>query len=159
MVPIGGRASSFLEFLFFCMYVNRKEEEEGETEQQLQSYQFIQGYITLHRLQGHHLTLTCIIHNQYNYVNYIHTINIMNCSIHNAFYQLIFKVYVFRLVYIKKNDRSRQEFIFPERTIYGVYLLEVALKTASSHTIHTTVTFQAFRRLTITCLQVANVLL
>ena len=39
MVPITGRASSFLEFFFFCMYVNRKEEEEGETEQ-LQSYQF-----------------------------------------------------------------------------------------------------------------------
>ena len=39
MVPIKGRASSFLEFLFVRMYVNRKEEEEGETEQ-LQSYQF-----------------------------------------------------------------------------------------------------------------------
>ena len=45
MVPITGRASSFFEFLFVCMYVNRKEEEEGETEQQLQSYQFTQGYI------------------------------------------------------------------------------------------------------------------
>ena len=64
MVPITGRASSFLEFLFVCMYVNRKEEE-GETEQQLQSYQFTQGYVTLHRLQVHHLTLTFIIHNQY----------------------------------------------------------------------------------------------
>ena len=42
MVPITGRASSFFEFLFD---VNRKEEEEGETEQQLQSYQFTQGYI------------------------------------------------------------------------------------------------------------------
>ena len=42
--PITGRESSFLDFfLFFCMYVNRKEEEEGETEQ-LQSYQFTQGY-------------------------------------------------------------------------------------------------------------------
>ena len=40
MVPITGQASSFLEFLFIWMYVNRKEEEEGETEQQLQSYQF-----------------------------------------------------------------------------------------------------------------------
>ena len=39
MVPITGRASSFLEFLFIWMYVNRKEEELGETEQ-LQSYQF-----------------------------------------------------------------------------------------------------------------------
>ena len=45
MVPITGRVSSFFEFLFVCMYVNRKEEEEGETEQQLQSYQFTQGYI------------------------------------------------------------------------------------------------------------------
>ena len=45
MVPITGRASSFFEFLFVCMYVNREEEEEGETEQQLQSYQFTQCYI------------------------------------------------------------------------------------------------------------------
>ena len=67
MVPIMGGASSFLE-IFFCLYVvNRKEEE--ETEQQLQSYQFTQGYITLHRLQVHHLSLTFIIHNPYNYVN------------------------------------------------------------------------------------------
>ena len=75
MVPITGRGSSFFEYSF-CMYVNRKEEEDGETEQQLQSYQFTQGYITLHRLQVHHLTLTFIIHNQY-YVNtlfiYMHT--------------------------------------------------------------------------------------
>ena len=47
------------------MYVNRKEEEEGETEQQLQSYQFAQGYITHHRLQGHHLTLNFNIYNLY----------------------------------------------------------------------------------------------
>ena len=33
MVPITGRASSFFEFLIVCLYVNRKEEEEGETEQ------------------------------------------------------------------------------------------------------------------------------
>ena len=39
------------------------------TEQQLQSYQLTQGYVTLHRLQVHHLTLNFIIHNQYNYVN------------------------------------------------------------------------------------------
>ena len=72
MVPIARRASSFL--VVVCMYVNRKEEE--ETEQQLQSYQFTQGYITLHRLQVRHLTLNFIIHYQYN-VNtlfiYIHT--------------------------------------------------------------------------------------
>ena len=49
--------------LFFGMYINRKEEEEGETEE-LQSYQFTQGYITLYRLQVHHLTLTFIVHNQ-----------------------------------------------------------------------------------------------
>ena len=60
MVPIARRASSYL--VVVCMYVNRKEEEEGETEQQLQSYQFTQGYITLHRLQVHHLTLNFIIH-------------------------------------------------------------------------------------------------
>ena len=35
MVPIPRRASSFI----VCMYVNRKEEEVGETEQQ-QTYQF-----------------------------------------------------------------------------------------------------------------------
>ena len=29
MVPITGRASSFFEFLFVCMHVNRKEEEGG----------------------------------------------------------------------------------------------------------------------------------
>ena len=65
MIPITGRANSFLDFLFVCLYVNRKEEEEGATEQQLQSYQFTQSYITRHRLQVHHLTLTFIIHNQY----------------------------------------------------------------------------------------------
>ena len=48
---------------------------------------------------------------------------------------------------------------FPELTIYGEYLLEVALKKALSHTIHTTVTIQAFRRLTIRCVQLTNVLL
>ena len=83
MVPITGRASSFLEYLFVCMYVNRKEEEEGETEQQLLSYQFTHCYITLHRLQVHNLTLTFIIHNRYN-INtlfiYIHTNN------HELFY-------------------------------------------------------------------------
>ena len=85
MVPITGRASSFLEFLFFCKYANRKEEEEGETEQQLQSYQFTQGYITRHRLQGHHLTLT--LSYTINTVCQLYTyIKIMNCSIHNVFY-------------------------------------------------------------------------
>ena len=48
---------------------------------------------------------------------------------------------------------------FTELITYGVHLLEVALKKISPHTIHTTVIFQAFRRLTITCVQLANVLL
>ena len=84
--PLQGERAHSLNVIVVCMYVNRKEEEKGETEQQLQSYQFTQGYITLHRLQVHHLTL---INNQYN-VNtpfiYIHTYN-MNCSIHNGFCQ------------------------------------------------------------------------
>ena len=110
MVSITGRASLFFEF-FFCMYVNRKEQEDGKTEQQLQSYQFTQGYITLHRLQVHHLTLTFIIHNQY-YVNtlfiYIHTYiyYIINCSFHNASIKK-YKVYVFRLVHIKNKTLGR----------------------------------------------------
>ena len=81
MVPITGRASSFLEYFFVFMYVNRKEEE-GETEQ-LQSYQFTHCYITLNRRQVHNLTLNFIIHNQYNQHSiYVHTyIYIMNCSI------------------------------------------------------------------------------
>ena len=31
MVPITGGASSFLDFFVVCMYINRKEEEYGET--------------------------------------------------------------------------------------------------------------------------------
>ena len=54
MVPITRQANSFL--VFFCMHVNRKEED-GETKQQQQTYQFTQGYNILHRLQ--------IIHNKY----------------------------------------------------------------------------------------------
>ena len=46
MVPIPRRASSFLVVVF--IHVNRKEEEEGETEQQ-QTYQFIQGNIVQDR--------------------------------------------------------------------------------------------------------------
>ena len=65
MVPIPRRASSFLVFVF--IHVNRKEEEEGETEQQ----QFTKGCNILHRLQVYHLTLTCIIHNKYSYINTI----------------------------------------------------------------------------------------
>ena len=44
MVPITGRASSFLVFLEFQKH-NR---EEGETEQQQQAYQFTQGFNILH---------------------------------------------------------------------------------------------------------------
>ena len=51
LVPIPRRASSFLAVVF--IHVNRKEEEEGETEQQ-----FTKGCNILHRLQVYHLTLT-----------------------------------------------------------------------------------------------------
>ena len=61
MVPITGRASSFL-VVVFCMHINWKKE---ETEQQQQTYQFTQGYNILHRLQVHHLIPTFIIHNKY----------------------------------------------------------------------------------------------
>ena len=59
MVPITRGASSFLFVVF--IHVNRKVEEEGETEQQ----QFIKGCNILHRLQVYHLILTFIIHNKY----------------------------------------------------------------------------------------------
>ena len=56
MVPITGRASSFLEnILFVCTLIERKRRR-GSTEQKLQSYQFTHCYTTLHRLQVHHLT-------------------------------------------------------------------------------------------------------
>ena len=35
------------------MHIDWMEEEEGETEQQQQTYQFTQGYNILHRLQVH----------------------------------------------------------------------------------------------------------
>ena len=65
----------------------------------------------------------------------------------------------FRISTIFQFTTLLAEFRFyPELIIYGVYLLEVALKKVSPHTIHTTVKFQAFRRLTIiTCVQLANV--
>ena len=49
MVPITGRASSFLVFLEF----KKKDREEVGTEQHQQTYQFPQGYNILHRLQVH----------------------------------------------------------------------------------------------------------
>ena len=74
------------------MHFNRKEEEEweieeGEMEEQQQTYQFTQGYNILHRLQVHHLTLNFITHNKYISTLYLYIyIYIMNCSNHNAFY-------------------------------------------------------------------------
>ena len=65
MVPIPRRASSFLVVVF--MLVNRKEEEEGETEQ------FTKGCNILHRLQVYHLTLTFIIHNKFTSTLYLYT--------------------------------------------------------------------------------------
>ena len=59
------RASSFLVVVF--IHVNRKEEEEGETEQ------FTKGCNILHRLQVYHLTLTFIIHNKYTSTLYLYT--------------------------------------------------------------------------------------
>ena len=64
MVPIPRRASSFL---VVFIHVNRKEEEEGETEQ------FTKGCNILHRLQVYHLTLTFIIHNKYTSTLYLYT--------------------------------------------------------------------------------------
>ena len=66
MAPITRRASSLLVFVV-CMSRGWSffREEEGETEQQQQTYQFTQGYNILHRIQVHHLTLTFIIHNKY----------------------------------------------------------------------------------------------
>ena len=76
MVPITRQASSFLVF-FVCTlrgwrFQNQNRKEEEETEQQ-QTYQFTQGYNTLHWLQVHHLTLTFIIHNQYISALYLYT--------------------------------------------------------------------------------------
>ena len=67
MVPIPRRASAFLIVVF--IHVNRKEEEEGETDQQ----QFTKGCNILHRLQVYHLTLTFIIHNKYTSTLYLYT--------------------------------------------------------------------------------------
>ena len=63
--PFQRRASSFLVVVF--IHVNRKEEEEGETEQ------FTKGCNILHRLQVYHLTLTFIIHNKYTSTLYLYT--------------------------------------------------------------------------------------
>ena len=49
MVPITGRASSFLVFLEFSKSKQNIEEGEGK-EQKQQTYQFTQGYNILHRL-------------------------------------------------------------------------------------------------------------
>ena len=61
--PLQGKRAHSL--YFFRIHVNRKEEEEGETEQQQQTYQFTKGCNILHRQQVHHLTLTFIICNKY----------------------------------------------------------------------------------------------
>ena len=71
----------------------------------------------------------------------IRLINILQNIYYNPVYHLAFAEFRF----------------YPELIIYGVYLLEVALKKVLPHTIHTTVIFLAFRRHTITCVQLANV--
>ena len=64
----------------------------------------------------------------------------------------------FRIYTIIQFTTLLAEFRFyPELIIYGVYFLEVALKKVLPHTIHTTFIFLAFRRHTITCVQLANV--
>ena len=69
MVPITGRASSFLVVLEF----SKSKQWGGGTEQQQQTYQFTQGYNILNRLQVHHLTLIFIIHNKYISTLYLYT--------------------------------------------------------------------------------------
>ena len=103
MVPIPRRASSFLVVVF--IHVNRKEEEEGETDQQ----QFTKGCNILHRLQVYHLTLTFIIHNKYTSTlylyTYIHTYtyNYYDCSNNNAFYCVRYKLLG---TYMREVDKS-----------------------------------------------------
>ena len=82
------------------MYVNRKEEEEGETEQQ-QTYQFTQGLNILYRLQDY-LTLTFIMHNKYISTLYLYTYTLIKSTI----IQFVTLLAEFRFV--------------PELTIYGV---------------------------------------
>ena len=77
----------------------------------------------------------------------------MNRTIHNIFVCM----YINRVLTLYCNSLLAEFRFFPELIIYGVYLLEVALKKASPHTIHTTIIFQTFRKLTITCVQLANV--
>ena len=66
MVPIPRRARSFLVVVF--IHVNRKEEEDGDTEQQ----QFTKGCNILHRLPSiPHPNF--IIHNKYTSTLYLYT--------------------------------------------------------------------------------------
>ena len=115
MVPITRRASSFLVY-FVCRLrgwsFQKQTRKEEETEQQ-QTYQFTQGYNILHRLQVHHLTLTFIIHNKYN----INTI--FNIHIYELFYLLLNKYF------IKKNERSRQEFMI-YLSVVGAYVVRTS---------------------------------
>ena len=75
--------------LYFWSFQKQNREEGGGTEQQ--TYQFIQGYNILHRLQVHHLILTFIIHNKYISTLYLYTyihiwIVLDNYINDNAFY-------------------------------------------------------------------------
>ena len=93
------------------MHVNRKEEEEGETEHQEQTYQFTKGYNILYRLQ----VPSFMIHNKYISTLlfiYIHTqilciVLITTMFIKNDTLNIRYKF----LGNIKKTDRSRQEFM------------------------------------------------
>ena len=81
------------------MYVNRKEEEEEETEEQLHT----QGYITLHRLQVHHLNTNFIIHKPNNYINplsiYIYIYTYLYTYIYTYLYTYI-HIYTYIYIYI-----------------------------------------------------------
>ena len=67
MVPITGRASSFLVFLSF----QDQNREVGGQNNNNRLINLLKVYNILHRPQVHHLTLTFIIHNKY--IIYIHT--------------------------------------------------------------------------------------
>ena len=90
MVPITGRASSFLVFLEF----STKNKRVGGTKHNnrlINLHKVIaQGYNILHRLQVHHLTITFTMHNINNiYEHYIY--------IHTYIYEFSSQLYCFLL--------------------------------------------------------------
>ena len=90
MVPITGRASSFLVFLEF----SKTKQRGGGTEQQQQTYQFT-GYNILHRLQVYHLTLIFIIYN--NYISTLYLYTYIHTYVHTI---IIYQHYIYIHTYI-----------------------------------------------------------